>query len=345
MHDPQARQPVIRLALLIAAAVTTGAFADTIKIERLAYPGVTILGLKEGQVFYSVRGAEQEVSLSRVTAIELDRYPAFAEAAQQIEAGEAAAAAMKLQALKARVRERRLKPLVQAKFVEALDAAGRFDQAVKEWVELATQDNSDEILRLMPENLPTDEADRKQAADAVEQRIRLVQDPLVKRSLQQLREQLLAQPEPQAPAAEPGDGAAAASPSVAAGGDEGVEIDLATSGDPISNLIKAGQLEEALEQINNALDRRGASLSRLLYQRGVTQAALDRDKDAALSFMRVVIHFSPTSQWYTPALIEAGKVMQRLGQPEHARTLWSEAVAQGDEEQEQQAQQLLDALE
>ena len=341
MPDPQTRQPVVRLALLIVAGVAAGTFADTIKIERLAYPGVTILGLQQGQVFYSVRGTEQEVSLSRVTAIELDRYPAYAEAAEQIEAGEPASAAMKLQALKSEVRERRLKPLVQAKFVEALDAAGRFDQAVKEWVELATQDNSDEILRLMPDNLPADEADRKQAADTVEQRIRLLRDPLVKRSLQQLREQLLAEPEPEAP----GEAPTTASPSVDTGADEGVEIDLATRGDPISDLIKAGKFEEALEKIESGLDRRGASLTRLLYQRGVTQAALGRDKDAALSFMRVVIHFSPRSQWYVPALIEAGKGMRRLGKPEHARTLWSEAVAQGDDQQEQQAQRLLDGLE
>jgi len=98
-----------------------------------------------------------------------------------------------------------------------------------------------------------------------------------------------------------------------------------SAGDLVGQLLQAGKSEKALEVLEKKqASKSPGSLPKLYYQKGLALAKLGRNEEAALSFMRVVIHF-PKSLQRAPSLIEAGKVLRTMKRPAQASKLWQQA--------------------
>lgn len=323
-HMPATTNRIARSLLTAAAAAYLFAgggalHADELKIDNIQYKDVRVVGFRNGLVYYATAAGERNVALERVQAMKIDRYPDLGTADEAISAGKWTEAVASMEKAIGAVREDDLKQYMQFKMIYCLDQAGRYGEALNHFLALMPKQSTAMMSKIAPRKLPPSEADRKAALTQLKAATAAAKDAESKQLLGRMVESLeasLASKSPDTPAPttpQPPD-----SPGLFQPENQAVR-------DPIQDLIDAKKYDEALKAIDAALKRERATLSQLLYQRGLAEAGLKRHKDAALSFMRVVIHF-PLSDRVTPSLIGAGQMFVELNAPEQARKVWLEAI-------------------
>jgi hypothetical protein len=305
-------------ALSAMSLFGSSAIADEIKYGGINYPNVTIVGMREGRLYFEAGAGEKNVSLDQIQAIKLDKWPDLAKADAAMDAKDYPGAAKILTGLADKVQADYLKALVNAKLVFALDRSGDFGSAVRQYLKLLTLDSGALATAAMPRNLPADPEVRKKLAGGFEGDLKTSADPGVHAYLEKLVAQLKA--EAGTPAATPNNPAAEPAAGVLGGENEAKR-------DVIAEMVKAGKTEEALKAIEAQLDIEGSDMSRLYLQRGQVYEAMGKDMDALISYLRVVIHFQRSSSG-VPAAISAGKILVKMNKPEKAKALWTEAKQQ-----------------
>lgn len=332
----------VTILLSLAALTTIGApfaAADEIKVGAAGEPGITysnirVTRIRNGELYFFTAGGEQSASVDRIQSLKLTKYPDYAKADDLLNNKNYADAATLLDQLADKVTEDWLKTLVMAKLVFALDRSGQFDKAMTRYLQLVQLDASDYIVNLVPQNLPTDADARKAAAAKLADELKLIAEPSIRDKLTTVLKALQAAPG-QGPMINTG------SSGGLVGGSKEAQRDV------IQEQIDKKNYDAALKAIEDHLTYQNAPLSKLLYQRGLAQEGLGQNEDAAVSFMRVVIHFhAGSSEYYAPSVIEAGKMFQKMGDADHAKSLWTEAqgLVKNDPEKSKEVQQLLDSL-
>ncbi|MHB1156917.1 MAG: tetratricopeptide repeat protein [Phycisphaerales bacterium] len=346
-----------------AAMVLLGLFAsisaaDEIRIGNIPYAGIRIISITADSVEYFFQGQRRTAELSRVTVVDIAKYPAFAEAIRQMDS-DPATAVDQLRGVLADVKEDFLRPLVQSRFVAALDAAGQFDQAVVEYVKLVTNYSDSYFAQTVPTKLTGDPAQLRAAEKTLSDALADIRDD----SRKQDAEKLLARIRKalQVPAA-PGSGggppasaggespAPGSAPGSAAPGSAPAEQSAAApeasfiSMSAIESLMRSRQYQQAVDQTNKMMDRANAPLPDLFYQRAIAEDAMGEHTRAAMSYLRVAIHF-PDHKLAIPALFQAGQQLTRAGDNADAAKVYKQALDRTqDKPTREQIQRALDAL-
>ncbi|MEX2673596.1 MAG: hypothetical protein WD294_15970 [Phycisphaeraceae bacterium] len=313
------------------------AVADELSLGGISRQNVRVTGLRDEMLLYETSsGNSRQAAVASVEMIKIERYPAVGEAEQLAVDGAYAEAAAKYQQALEEIREDDLKVLFHAKLVVSLDRAGESEQAVREFLGLLARDHGAIARAATPQQLPEDAPTREALEELVRRRFAQTSDAVARQPLGELILRLEAEPDSEDAQASPSEGT--------------MLVGRRAQGparDAIDELIDEAQFEDALAAVDQSLEQGEGELDRLFYQRGTILVGLGRDRDAALAFMRVIIHFPTVSNhYYLPSLLEAGKIFVKLNQPEHARDLWDEAkvAAEGDDAKLEEIEQLLGSL-
>jgi len=328
---------LLLLAVALAPLSTpSAAVADTLTIGGIEYKNIRVVGLRDGKLYYEGPSGEKAEPLENIQGIHLDKYPELARADQALKDKDFVSAAGLLRGLSNQVEEDWAQIFVNGKLVYALDQSGQFLDAARAYARLLAINDGPLVQSVMPRKLPEDAETRNAARERLQAELQVARNPAAMQYLRTAIEQL-----------EAGRAEADVNPLVHGGAlTGGAEPDV----DPIMQMIQGGKAADALKYIEAELQNEDSrvSTSKLLYQRGLCLAAAgNRDQDALLSFMRVVIHFNHnTTEWYTPSLIEAGRICLKLEQPQHASDLLQQAwrLAEGDPELSKQVQELRNQL-
>lgn len=327
------------VALVLIGAVS--AQADQIKVGPPGSPGIVynnirVTSIREGLLYFVTAGGEQSALVENIQELKLSKYPDYEKADALLNQKDYAGAARTLDKLADSVNEDWLKTLVMAKLVFALDRSGQFSKAMTRYLQLIQLDLSDFVINLVPQQLPTDVKVRAEAAKQLQQDMQFVAEPKVRNLLDKVLKALKEAPGEAEPIMTPG---------VGGGGLVGGGAEAAR--DIVAEMLEQKKYDGALKIIDEQMQDPRSTLSKLFYQRGVAQAGLGQNEEAAVSFMRVIVHFRPhTTGYYLPSLIEGGKVFVKLGQSDHARALWTEAksLTRDDAEKTKEVDQLLSGL-
>lgn len=331
---------IVAGSILAASCVT--ASADTLTINTLTLQNVRVTGMADGVLQYISAGSRQTKKLSEITAIEFSRYPDYAKAVALM-ADDPAKAADLFGDLAGDVREDFLKPLMRLRASEALDKAGRFEQALEYYLEAVDDDKSEYFVSRVPSNVPTgnDAADAKAALNDA---IRRTRHRDVKAALQATLAKFTEQAT--APVAETG------GPETPTTNDKTEPVNPTPQPEPVNttptpptpevssvrlrtvtNLIENQRYDNALTQISAMMSDRQAAgklLPDLYYLRGLAEAGKGEHFTAALSLLRVPVHF-PDHPLAVPALEQAGHQLKADGQADAARTVWERALDKADD--------------
>jgi tetratricopeptide (TPR) repeat protein len=322
----------------ILAASCATASADTLTINTLTLQNVRVTGMADGVLQYISAGSRQTKKLSEITAIDFSRYPDYAKA-EALMADDPAKAADLFGGLAGDVREDYLQPLMRLRASEAMDKAGRFERALEYYLEAVEDDDSDYFVSRAPSNVPTG-ADAAGAKAALTGAISRTRDAQVKAALQATLAKFARQ------AAADGNTETAADN----GNAEPVDPNPTPDPDPVqptevaaevssvrlrtvTNLIENERYDNALTQINKMMSDRQAAgklLPDLYYLRGLAEAGKGEHFTAALSLLRVPVHF-PDHALALPALEQAGHQLKADGQADAARTVWERALDKADD--------------
>ena len=317
------------ILLLSAAAVGR---ADEILVGNLPIRNIRITSIADGTVEYIAAGSRRIVELSRVSSIDISRYPAYATAVKQI-ADKPADAVRDLQQLLGQVREDYLKPLIRLRLSQALDGADRFESAVEQWLEAIQADGSDFFLRRAPGNIPEDEATRQAAAKLVQRAVDRARPGTDSRTtLEALLGKINAGPAADAPDPADGNGQTAADGTDGGGQDNdapdpGVDVQRMST---IQKAIRDGDIDGAIARAHELIERSTAQGSMrlvpdLYFQIAQAQVAGNRPRDAALSYLRIAIHF-PDHDLTVPALEKAGEQLLAADRSAAAAKVWERAI-------------------
>jgi tetratricopeptide (TPR) repeat protein len=323
-------------ATLALASAFAG--ADEIKYGGVNYPNIRILGLRDGRlIFQTAAGIESQVPLGDVESLSVNAYPELAKADAAVVEQNYAEAARQLESIVGKVQEDYLQVLVRAKLAMMLDRAGRPVDATKHYLMLLRINQGDLAQAAVPRKVPEDAKQRKAMADMVESELKATADVRVRELLEPVLAALKAAPGDAPAMLGPANQGSTPGPALLVGEAEATR-------DLIEEALAAGKHQQALGMVEKDLENSRLDLSKLLYQRGRAQAGVGKDMDAAISFMRVAVHF-PQSEYAPSSLIEAAKVFKKLNRNESARAALQEArTLTGDEAKVQEIDALLNTL-
>jgi tetratricopeptide (TPR) repeat protein len=317
----------------VVALWTSWLHADAIMLSDLWVENVDIQTIADGRMAYiTAAGGQVEVALERVQGVRLTAHPQYEQGVAAVEAGNYAQAVRLLSEVRNRSRQQWVDQLASRHLVKAHAGANQPLEAVQAWLPLAQQAHAWFV--------PPAPVDAVAAATPQQKnRIRDLLRPAVTRApageVREAMQALLNAATSDAPPATampapgtPATGATAAATQAAA--ESAILLPARMTDGPVVDLLRRGQFQEALDQVNRDLQSTG-EMSRNLYLRGMAQLGLAElsgeaahYKDAGLSFMRVLVHF-PRSPWVGYARGELGYVHAVIGRPERARSLYATA--------------------
>src|SRR5215469_6568300 len=103
----------MRRALLILLLLPLPALGDTVQIDALIYPHVTIESLREGKLAYLDRANHPTTApLEKVTLLDLDEYPLFSQAEKFVLQSQPKQAIPLYTSTLAKMNDKALQPLV-----------------------------------------------------------------------------------------------------------------------------------------------------------------------------------------------------------------------------------------
>lgn len=321
----------LRSALIFT--LTPALRADEIMLGRIPLSGVTVRGIDNCQVLYTLSGALSNRPIDRVV-LHLDAMPA-------LERAETAAAEQRLDEAMALLDEAMRqasepwqKSWIHYRRLRLLNDAGLYTRACGAWATLL-------ITSLDPcwvDTMPTCEPDRPDEATAeaalvqLRKALEVSQANAVARDMVDLAIRTISNIELVEEDAAPVAPAPDASESERGGEVEApAEVTPAaprTIADDIDDLIKAGNARDARREIEKwVADTKKYPLDRLLHQYGRVLAADKQSKDAAVRFMQCAILY-PDSPHAAASLFETARLYAGpLGDVATARRLLDRAQA------------------
>ncbi|MBI1373973.1 MAG: hypothetical protein GC159_14720 [Phycisphaera sp.] len=321
--------PLAVTLLLTASGVT---LADDITVDGFEFKNIRITGLREGQLYFIGPAGERSADLARIKGLKLSSYPELEKADAAIAKKDYRTAAGVLEQVFKRLDKDYLQLIVGSKLVYCLDKSDQFERALVFYVQLLSLDTSPFVQGIKPTNMPSKEAEQKALQSRVEALLRSATTLEAKQYLGEINDALKEGKKIEVDPTTPQSGL----------------VDAAEARrDVVGDFIKEGKFDDALKTIDKQIDDRGVSLSKLLFQRGQALEGSGKDMDALESYMRVIVHYEPRqTDFYVPALVEAGKVFKKLGKTDHARNLWTEArkLIGDDKENRDAAKEVQDLL-
>jgi len=336
------------IGAMLAVLLVMPVHGDSVRIDGFWFRDVEIQNIDGEYLTYTTAiGGEVEQAVSGIQGIEITALPGYQQAVAMIEAGQAAQAVTLLETTLRQARTNWQRILVNWQLLNAAKAAEQAVPAYGAYVRLGELGADTFFLGDPPVQLAQKLSDdqRRVLADQIR--------PLVPRVAQDLREdfqELLAsveavveQPGTAAPAG-PGTPPATdttrptTAPRERPGRQPAAQVVWAgvlPDGLRLTNvvdLMRAGEFEQAAGVVRGALSNPN-DLPEKLYLLGMCQlqmAAQQNDpelyKDAAISFMRVVVHFPEGHRLRIPALTEVAYAHHRFGRTDRAREILSQRV-------------------
>ncbi len=327
----------------VLLALASAAFADSIAINRLTIPNVRITGIASGEIEYLSAGRTQSRSLEDVTSISLSRYDSYATAVEMIES-QPARAAEQFRTLSNAVREDFLKPLINLRLSQALDASGDLPGALRAWAEAVRDDNSAYFVSRIPSTMPDTQTQRREAAAVARGLAGRVPGDDARAALNSLAQRLAADAasptagSPDAAAVEPESvGSAATEPALAPEVAADVDTRVSAMLSSIQSLVEQGNYRLATERIEQvARDAGPQAMAVLDFQRGRIARGEDRSIDAAAWFLRAALLYDAPSL-AGDALAGAASAFEAAGANEAALATWRKALTRAQSPADQRA--------
>lgn len=353
--------------MMLMCSAGSAALADAVKISNFWLSGVSVQSIDEGMIlFINARGDQVQQPLEKLQGLKVDALPQLEQADEATEAGEHDQAVKLLQAALGEARQPWQKQYLNWRLSQAANQAGQATVAVQAYLALV-QAKADAHFLAEPafdSVASASDADKRKIAAAVAPvarrtsgETRKILDDIAKAAAvaasapapvetaqpaaneaaapQQMAEQTQSEspaPAAAAPMATPVQ--APATPAASA-----VTLPQNIADDAVTQLLRQGQFQAALDAAEHGLKSSG-QLSLRLYQKGMAQLGLADQtgdpalyKDAGLSFMRVIVYF-PRSGLVGPAQVEAGYVHAKIGDEQQARKLYDRAQLRVLEEDE-----------
>lgn len=328
-----AERTVCRAALVLAAWVGMAMLARADEVRRVdghrPYVGVEIVGFEDGELAFRVNthGNVVKKPLTEIAAISVDNQAAFNQAERLFDKREYAKCIQPFERARRQARHQWLVDLIDVRLLTAYDETGRFDRAVRTFLELLPRAPAEALFR-RPVNIPKAGSDYNRIAfGLISQAEKRIDDPGLLRHVRLLKLDVLwAEKSPAARelAAELDGVAPASQPS----------RQLVSQVERLSRLVEMGRYERALPLIEGAMARAPEDgLDVLLMLQAKCELATAQSdeqlRQAALTAMRVVIHYD-RSQSLAEALFVAAKAHERLGLVDRAIALYRECSDRAD---------------
>ena len=326
------------LGMLLLSATTV--WADQVRLREFWIPNVTVQGVVSGHLIYlSPSGSEVNQSLGKVQAVKLDAFPKLGEAEDAIIGKKLRKALGLLEAVQGLVRQPWLRQWVTARRVWVAEQLGKATVAVDAYVELIKMNADAHYLERAPVDsvARANDVEKKQIADRLKALTQGMQDAVSKQIAQLISKTKV--DAPMSGASHDNETVVLVRPGAVPQDSKVVLSRAINNGDPITQMLRRGEFEQALQAAKRDLTV-GRNISVRLYQQGIAQLYLAETtgdptlyKDAGLSFMRIVVHF-PRSAYAGAAMMEVGLVHQRIGRPDLAASLYERAGLAVDPEVE-----------
>ncbi len=329
----------VAMACAVLSAIVPAARADQIVVNRVSHTGAKIVGFGQGRLrFRADDGTLHAAWIDEVDLLIVDRGGAFAdlnEAERYLAAGEQD---------KAVVRYRRAlaitadfwADLATARLLVALDAAGRIDQTVMQFIRLLGRDGIGPVAaaRLIPQHMPSrqdgkaaralgqlDAALRKKSGDAPRALLSLIRFELLRRSGDRRAERAASKV-----------AAMRLPPSIRT--ERVYAIVLGAMDTALSGPARPAVMDGLDRAILHSPDVHVADFL-LLKGRVLLRTAASREDviRASWPFLRVVAHM-PDDPRAADGLYGAAIALDRMGKPDQARRLLQECLVH-EEAQEQ----------
>jgi hypothetical protein len=319
------------LGLLSAIALAGVARADSFKYDGFPYKDVKISGFKDGGMAAIVGSAEKQYDLAKLESLNLVDSPKL-NAAEDARKDPKKASALYLDAIKS-INRKDIKLLAQARAISVFEADGKYLDAVTNFLDVYQAAPTAATWELHPQTLPAagstllkDSALRiteklpafAKSTDATKNLKSLLleiytkaNDPKAAALAKELNVGIAAVETPVASASTPQD----VTPSVGAG-------DLSS----VEGAVNAKKWDDAITQADALLaTATGDAAIKLFQLKAQAYLGLGKQEDAALSLMRIALHY-PNSPAAPTALLQTADIQKKLKQDVAANRLYKEIV-------------------
>jgi len=328
-----ARQTVwwVSLSLAAWAGMVVSARADEVYMVggHPPYIGVEVVGFEDGELAFraNTHGNVIKKPLAEIAAISVDNQAAFNQGERLFGKREYAKCVQPFERARRQAKQQWLVDLIDVRRLTAYDETGRFDRAVRTFLDLLPRAPAEAMAR-RPVNIPKAGSEYNRIAfGLISQAEKRIQDPMLLRHVKLLKLDVLwaeKRPAARALAAELDGVAAASQPSRR----------LVSQVERLSRQVEMGRYERALPLIEAAMTQAPADgLDTLLVLQAKCELATAQSdeqlKQAALTAMRVVVHYD-RSRSLAEALFVAAKAHERLGLVRQAAALYRDCSDRAD---------------
>ncbi|MFW6066149.1 MAG: tetratricopeptide repeat protein [Planctomycetota bacterium] len=344
------------LVLLLVLPASVAANADEVRVGRLPYSGVTVTDFAGGELTFRTSGREITRSLSEVNRIELDGRGQFNRAEEFLADDRYGEAVQAYRGAEESAGSAWLGRLISCRLIAAFDGAGRFDDAVQQWVSaVSANDHAEEVLNMRPSNIPEKgDAANSRAIDLLEIRVDRVENDAFRRSIRELLLELYRREDRHEQAAELAEqlGERPEQPREESQAPRTAQREQSGGLGDIRGLLEQGDPDKALQFVEARMGRLDdAELPEALLLAGRARMELYEDRGdrqdllkAGLDFMRVAT-FHGGSDWGPEALYRAGEVNKKLDNASATRAAWQMVIARyGDSEYAEKAAEGIEQL-
>jgi len=312
-------------AWALSAGAVVASAADSVVYEGFTYSDISVSGFADGTISADAAGQQKHYVLKSIDRLELEGQTDFNKAEEARKAKDwTKAAEMYSRALSSG--RRALKPVMEARAIQAFDNTGRYLEAVRAFMDIYASSPTPATFALHPQQLP--DASSKmlpEAADIITGRLkeRVFNTPQAQQDLKALLLEIYTQSkDPRgaaltgaAPVEQPGTTA------VVPGGKEPPPQNLSSVEDAFSGR-KFDQVVKLAEPLLATAE--GESAVRLFMMEAQAYEALNKADEAALAYLRVAVHYPNHSQ--APVALLAAADLVKKTNPEGARRLYKEIV-------------------
>jgi hypothetical protein len=323
------------LLALLWAAVPAG--ADQVLAGPENYPRGRVLGFSGGVLrFLTPDGVSHRIPIARVDQVVVDKVAwarDFNAAETYLARNEPGSAAVRYERA-LRVAEEFWPKLIRLRLLQARDRAGHFNEAVVQFLHVATS-MPDVALELIPTSIPETPGDRtRRALVGLEEALRTPTGRASEAPLQAFRFAILRRVDP--------DQARELASTivrldVAEGASAGRDALRSVQVDALRLLLDGGRQAEVVAAADRLLADGPEPLvpellllkGRALYAEALESGSQEMFKQAGLAFMRVAIHY-PSDARSGEALLWAARVHERIQRPAQAVQLLRECLGRPD---------------
>ncbi len=322
------------LTSLLAAgllSLTALAHADSFINDGIKYSDARIVGLKDGHLNAIVGNNERQYPLLKIELIAITNNANNAKFtdAEAARSDSKKAVALYNEALRL-ANGKEMKLLIQARLIAPLDAEGKWSDAVSTFLDVYAAAPTDAAWELRPKNLPA--AKSTLLDDSVKKitaRINTFKDTTAQRNLKILLLDIYTKnsdPKAAALAKELGLGTpelpttTANTATVAVTPNAGADLAAAEAA------YNAKKYDDAIKSADAALETATGDAAIKLYNlKAGSYLAQDKLEEAALSYLRITVHYSTTTAAPT-ALLQAADIEKKLKHDDAAKRLYKEIV-------------------